>query len=145
LLVGDSTVEPTADSNPAGMAEAFQYSAANSGTSATINFYVDPSNAASAGRLGVYTNMSGTPGKLLGQASFIPKAGWDTVTLSGVKIISGRSYWLAELGTTGTLAFRDHGSGLPLSQTSTVGSTLPARWPVGRQWGSGAASFYVAG
>lgn len=77
---------------------------------------------------------------------FTPKAGWNTVTLSGVSITSGTRYWLAELGTAGVLSFRDQGWGSPDSETESVGSSLPAAWDAGSStsWASGPASFYVS-
>jgi hypothetical protein len=109
-----------------------------------INFYVDRSNTATAGKLGIYSDGKGDPGTLLRQVSFTPKAGWNRVDLSGVNIVNGRRYWLAELGTAGRLAFRDQGSGSPYSETQTVGSRLPARWSGGTRWYSGQASFYLS-
>jgi hypothetical protein len=147
LRLGESSVEPAADSNPRGTAEAFQYVARNSFTTATVNLYVDSPNTAAAGRLGIYTNgKNGNPYELLGQVKFAPVPGWNRIALPGVQVTVGRRYWLAELGTRGTLAFRDRHNDTPESQTKSVGSILPARWSTGgTHWNTGRASFYVAG
>jgi hypothetical protein len=145
LLLGQRSVEPTVDSNPKGTAQAYQYVAAQTGTSATINFYVDAANTATAGKLGIYSNSDGDPGTLLTQVSFKPKAGWNTVAVSGLDVTAGRRYWLAELGTSGTLAYRDQSGSSPYSETKVVGTTLPAHWSGGTRWHSGDASLYVGG
>jgi hypothetical protein len=147
-LVGmTATASNVVDSNPAGEAEAFQYTASTSGTSATINFYVDSSSTATAGNLGIYDDSGdGDPSSLLGQTTFTPHSGWNTVTLSGVSLTAGNTYWLAELGTSGTLKFLDVGPhNDPYSETTGTDLTsLPSTWSDGYRWDSGDASFYVA-
>jgi hypothetical protein len=150
VLVGDyQGVESNVDGNPAGVAEAFQYTAADTGTSATIHFYVDSSSTATSGELGIYEdNGHGSPGILDAQTSFTPHSGWNEVTLSGVSITRGATYWLAELGTgTGELKFRDMASPNGLySETAGTGLTaLLSSWPGGYHWNSGDASFYATG
>ncbi|HYS42696.1 MAG TPA: hypothetical protein VEM32_01840, partial [Geobacteraceae bacterium] len=145
-LLGDSVVESNVDSNIQGQAQAVQYAASHTGTSAAISFYVDPSSTATAGVLGIYTDSAGNPQSLLKQVSFTPRAGWNTVTFTGVSITSGTKYWLAELGTQGVLAFRDRGSGAATPGSSQTNLTsLPATWSTGPSWASGLESFYVSG
>ena len=144
-LAGLSSIQPTRDSNPQGIAQAYQYVASHSGTTHTISFYVDPSNTATRGALGIYRNNGGDPGTRLGRVSFTPHSGWNTVTLSGVAITAGHRYWLAEMGTTGTLRYRDHIEqeySLPYSETRTG---MPLNWVTGSRWSSGSASVYVSG
>jgi hypothetical protein len=147
VLVGDSSVESALDRNPAGRAEAFPYTAAASGTSATAGFYVDPSSRATGGQLGIYTDSGGnSPGQLLAQAAFTPAPGWNKVTLSGANIVAGRKYWLAVLGTGGQLAFRDQGSGSKSEESRQSGlKSLPSSWSDGTAWNSGQASYYISG
>lgn len=150
VLVGDyQGVESNVDGNPAGEAEAFQYTAAATGTSATVHFYVDPSGTAKTGELGIYQDDgSGDPGTLDARTSFTPRPGWNEVTLSGVSITKGDTYWLAELGTgSGELKFRDMASPSdPYSETTgTALTALPPSWPGGYRWYSGDASFYATG
>jgi hypothetical protein len=146
LLLGDSAVEANADSNAQGQAQAVQYTASKTGTSATVSFYVDSPNTATAGALGIYSDSAGNPRMLLKQVSFVPVTGWNTVTLTGVSITSGTKYWLAELGTHGVLAFRDRGSGAATPGSSQTNLTsLPATWSTGPSWASGLESFYVSG
>ena len=144
-LGGLSAVQPTMDSNPQGTAQAYQYVASRTGTTHTISFYVDSANTASAGLLGIYRNNGGDPGARLGRVAFTPHSGWNTVTLSGVSIVRGHRYWLAEMGTSGVLKYRDHIEqeySLPYSETRTG---MPLNWVTGHRWSSGSASFFVSG
>ncbi|MGL1344618.1 hypothetical protein ACSTKR_23495, partial [Vibrio parahaemolyticus] len=61
--------------------------------------------------------------------------------------VSARRYWLAILGTGGTLRFRDHSGGPCASEASsqTGLSSLPAAWHVGTQYGACPFSAYVNG
>src|SRR5206468_4128326 len=83
---------------------------------------------------GLYADSGGQPGALLGQGILnAPAAGaWDVVPMPGVSVTAGTPYWVALLGASGTLAFRDRccGSG---TSSNVVGSqktltTLPATW-----------------
>jgi hypothetical protein len=145
--VGNSTIQPSLDFNAGGTAEAFPYTAARTGSSTTISFYVDASSQATGGQLGIYTDSGwNSPGKRLGQASFHPTPGWNTVTLSGTRITSGTKYWLAVLGTGGQIAFRDQATGARSEEYQYHGLTqLPSKWKDGTAWSSGNASFYVGG
>jgi hypothetical protein len=145
--VGDNHLESVIDGDTAGTAEAFSYVAAASGKSVKVSFYVDSSNRATGGWLGIYPDSGwDSPGKLLKQASFTPTPGWNTVTLSGTSITAGRKYWLAVLGTGGQIAFRDQGYGSKDEESRQSGLTsLPSRWSDGTAWNSGLASFYISG
>ena len=151
-LVGNSTTQSASDNNPAGSAQGWSYIASASGTATSISFYADSSNAASAVKLGLYSDAGGAPGTLLDSASVSsPKAGaWNTANLTaGASLISGTKYWLAALGTGGTLAFRDSASGTGCSTvvSSKGGMTsLPQSFSTGQTWnGYCPASFYVNG
>ena len=91
FLVGDQTIETATDSNPAGVAEAFQTTATASGSLATLTVYVDAGSTASRVVAGVYTNASGHPGALLTQGTLnAPIAGaWNDIPLTSVPIASG--------------------------------------------------------
>jgi hypothetical protein len=146
-LVGDSKLEATVDGSARGRAEAFSYVAAGSGTSTTARFYVDRTNAATGGVLGIYADSGwNSPGRRLAQAGFSPVPGWNTVTLSGAQLVAGRQYWLAVVGTGGQIAFRCQGSGSKDEESRQSGlTTLPSSWSDGTAWNSGHASFYITG
>jgi len=60
LLFGDQTVESTTDTDPAGLAQSFQYTAASD-----AQIYVDGSSTAANLLVGVYSNSGGNPGSLV--------------------------------------------------------------------------------
>lgn len=148
VLLGDQTLETTVDNNIPGQAQAWPFTATSSGTGTSASFYVDSSSTATAGQVGVYADNAGAPGAKLGSASFTPARGaWNTISLSGVQITSGSQYWLAELGTSGTLAFRDRSANACSSNGSqaTNLTALPAAWGARFVWPSCPASFYLSG
>ncbi len=152
VLVGDTKVEANRDSNPAGMAEAFQYTASASGTVRKLAVYVDGSSTASKVVVGLYTNASrNTPGTLLTQGTIENpvKGAWNTVAVPDASVTAGTRYWIAVLGPagSGTLQFRDKANGTGgKTQTSaqTSLSVLPATWSPGATYYNSPMSAYAA-
>jgi hypothetical protein len=149
VRLGTQSVNPAQDSNQAGQAEAFQYTAASSGPVNQLGVYLDSNNAAGQVVLGLYTNTdANNPGTLLakGTASGEREA-WVTATIPAVTLTEGQQYWLAALAPTGqgTVNFRDVGTG-SASQTSSETSltTLPATWSPGTNWATARISGYAA-
>jgi hypothetical protein len=137
VLLGTQTVQGNLDSNATGMAEAFQYTAATSGTVNKLSVYLDASSTASRVVVGLYADNAGNPGAVLAQGTITaPVAGtFNEVAVSGAAVTAGQSYWIAVLaptGATGTVQFRDVGSGgnTQTSASSTL-SALPATWSTG--------------
>ena len=147
LLLGTSTVLPVADSNDAGSAEAFQATATSSGTAVSLLVYADAGSSARTLVAGIYTDASGHPGRLLSQGSRSPVAPgqWNQVTIPAAPLSSGQTYWIALLGTGGTLRFRDASGGGCRSENERSGSlsTLPGAWQTGAVWGSCPLSSYA--
>lgn len=147
VLLGDTSTESTTDSNPAGTAQAYQFTATASGTAATIHVYIDSSSAATHADLGIYDNSQfNQPGTALARVSFLPSAGWNSVDISGqnLSIVSGTVYWLALMGDDDTLAYRDAGSGTPASSVESGLAKMPATWSETERWDVGNASVYVS-
>jgi Domain of unknown function (DUF1929)/Bacterial Ig domain/Glyoxal oxidase N-terminus/Viral BACON domain len=147
FLLGDQAIETATDSNPAGVAEAFQTTASASGSLATLTVYVDAGSTASRVVAGVYTNASGHPGALLTQGTLnAPTAGaWNDIPLTSVPIASGTTYWIALLGPAGTIKFRDRccGKGTAAETASGTGlTTLPGTWTTGSAFKDGPFSAY---
>jgi hypothetical protein len=146
-LVGDANVEGALDDNSAGQAEAFQYTAATSGSATHLNLYVDGSSGASTVVVGLYTDNAGHPGQLLAQGTIgAPVAGtWNSTTIASTAVTAGASYWIAILGTAGTIEFRDIAGGGPGSESSaqTTLTSLPATWTSGPAWSTTSASAYA--
>src|SRR5690242_5731194 len=80
-------------------ARAFPYRAANSGTVASVTFYLAPRTAASLVKVALYSDLAGRPAKLLRTDSIrSPIAGkWNRVPINGIAVAAGRRYWLAVL------------------------------------------------
>lgn len=136
VLLGDQTIESSADSNTAGTAEAFQTTAVASGTVANLTVYLDAGSNATKVYVGLYADNSGHPGALLTQASTTtPAPGtWNNFPVSAATVTAGTRYWIAILGTgSGTPSFRDRSNGSCSSETSSQSSltALPATWTTG--------------
>jgi hypothetical protein len=149
MLLGDQTVESTADSNSSGEAEAFSYTAVASGTAGTASFYVNSGSAATSLKVGIYSNNNGHPGTLLTSGTLAsPKAAaWNLVSLSpGASLSSGTTYWIGFLGTGGSLNYKDQSAGFCSESYATAGQTnLPTTWSSGQSWPSCNMSAYVSG
>jgi hypothetical protein len=99
-LVGSAQLQPNVDSNPAGTAEAFRYTASVTGTATRLSVYLDDADTATSVTVGLYTNTAaGDPGTLLTSGTIIsPVAGrWNIVTVVGTSVRAGSDYWLALL------------------------------------------------
>jgi hypothetical protein len=147
-LLGDSNVQPAIDTDDAGLAEAFQVNASSTGTVNTLNVYVDSSSKATQVAVGLYSNVNGGPASLLGHGSTAhPVTGaWNTISVSPTNVTAGATYWIAVLGTGGTLAFRDDccGGGTPSQNSAQTNLTsLPGSWSPGAHWSDGALSAYA--
>jgi hypothetical protein len=149
MLVGDQNVESNSDQNGAGYSQAWPFTATTSGTATAIYLYADPGTTSrTTAHVGLYTNSSNNrPATLLGSGSFKPTAGsWGEATITAT-VTAGTKYWLAELGTGGTLTFRDQLNGN--CQTDVSGgslSNLPSKWGSSTMFsGYCPASIYVGG
>jgi outer membrane protein assembly factor BamB len=146
---GDTSVEPSHDSNSPGRAEAFRLTATASGTVQTISVYVDATSTATKLVAGLYTNTSsGHPGALLGRGSLsTPMIGaWNDVSISSVDVTSGATYWIAILGPSGTLQFRDNCcTGASETSSQQTLTDVPSTWTTGTRYTDGPLSAYVTG
>jgi hypothetical protein len=135
-LLGSTAYNSNSDYNPGGTAEAFQFTAGASGTAKHLWLYVEPTNAATTLHLGLYTNASNHPQTLLTSASATPTTGWNDLTVASASVTSGTKYWIAVLGTGGTMRFRDgsSSSGRAEGSAQTTLTQLPATWSTGTTW-----------
>ena len=149
VLVGDQVVRSNVDSNPAGMAEAFQYTATASGSATRLVVYVDGGSTASQVVVGLYADAGNTPGALLAQGTIAApvKGAWNTVTVPAAAVTAGTSYWIAVLGPTGagSFQFRDVPTGgrAQVSAQSNL-AALPATWSSGATYFNSPMSAYAA-
>jgi hypothetical protein len=146
-LLGDGAVEWGRDSLIAGQAEAFPFPAGTSGAAGVVHVYIDSRNTARTLIVGLYTNLNSHPGLLLTTSSLSsPQAGaWNTAAVAPVQLVSGTTYWLAVLGTGGTLRYRDRWHGPCKAETSaqTNLGALAARWRTGTLYSTCPISAYV--
>jgi hypothetical protein len=148
-LLGSATVQSAGDAEGAGSAEAFQATASASGSAVSVSIYVDSGSAATTLGAGIYTDVNGHPGTLLtkGTRSSPTSAAWNKVTVPATSLTSGTKYWIALMGTGGTLKYRDGaGSSNCHSESSSSNSltTLPATWKSGASWDSCPLSGYAS-
>jgi hypothetical protein len=147
VLVGNNNIEATSDSNSAGDAEAFKYTAAISGNSGNLSFYFAGGTATSV-KVGLYSNNNGHPGTLLssGTISSLVSGAWNSTPLApSVNISSGTIYWVAFVGVGGSVSYRDRATGTCSESYSTAGqTTLPTTWVSGSSWPSCQLSAYVS-
>lgn len=150
-LVGNAAVEANADSNGAGTAEAFQATAAGTGTATDVFVYLD-SSVPTRIVAGLYADSAGHPGALLAQGTLAtPKvSAWNDVPLtSGAGLSTGTKYWIAVLSPSGagTVRFRDRkASGASESSLATTLASLPTAWSTGHSYTDAFLSAYaVAG
>ena len=148
-LLGDQSPASYADNNPAGMAQAFTYSASASGTTTDIDLYVNTGATATKLLVGLYSDASGAPGTLLSTGSLSsPQAGaWNDVPVSSTTITQGTSYWIAVLGTGGVLNYLDTsgGTGASYVNSATGLTSLPSTYSPGHEYNVSPASAYVNG
>jgi hypothetical protein len=144
VLIGDQTVEAVPDSNGPGGAEAFQSKALGAGTVNSLVVYLDGASGASQLSAGIYADSGGQPGTLLSQGSsmILKSAAWNTIPISAINVSAGTIYWIAILGTGGTLRFRDGSGCTSVSSAQTNLTTLPSNWTSGSTWPSCPLSAY---
>jgi hypothetical protein len=149
-LVGIGTLASDIDTNTAGSAEAFVYTALASGTATELRVYLDATNSATTVIAGVYAEGSNSPTTLLASGTInAPQAGaWNSIVLSALPITQGQRYWIALLAPVGagTIKFRDTpGGDTAWGSSQTNLSTLPANWSNGANYNSSPASAYLYG
>jgi Glycosyl hydrolases family 16 len=147
LLVGSSYTQPSSDTNSAGSAQAYGYTATGSGTVSSISLDVAYGSSGTA-QVGLYTDAGGRPGSLLTSGKFTnPPSGWNTTGVGPATVTAGNAYWLAVLDLSGTVNYYDHnGSGTPAPlESSSNLTTLPSSWSSGPTWSAGPASVYASG
>ena len=110
--IGTTTVYPGAATNPAGLAQAYRFTAAPTGAVDRLNFYLDSTNTARRVEIGLYTDPSTSVGALLGSCVMIRprRNAWNSCTIGARTIAEGTDYWLAFVhpaGSRGTLKYRE--------------------------------------
>jgi hypothetical protein len=149
-LLGTTALEYGLDSNGAGTAEAFPVFATFSGQVNSLSLFVDTSNNASTIQVGVYASYYGHPSALMTRAAIqAPAPGrWNSVAVPPVQVSKGKQYWIALLGLSGYVKFRDVGGyRYCYSETSKQANltSLPSSWWTGSRWSSCVISMFGSG
>jgi outer membrane protein assembly factor BamB len=150
FLLGDQTIEASADSNTGGTAEAFRTTGTTTGTLSQLSVYVASTSAATKLVVGLYADSGGHPGTLLtqGTLSSPAKGAWVNVTVPAASVTAGATYWIAILSPSGagTIQFRDKsGGGASETSSSSTLTALPATWTTGARYTDGPLSAYGSG
>jgi PKD domain len=148
-LLGDTAVETHGDYLRAGHAKAFSFQASISSSGELAHVYLAGRNSARTVNIGLYSNVAGSPGSLLGSGTITnaQSGAWNTVSLTPTALVGGATYWLAVLGENGTLRFNDRSNGPCVSQADaqTGLQALASSWSAGGTSSTCPISAYVTG
>ncbi|HEY6886160.1 MAG TPA: choice-of-anchor D domain-containing protein, partial [Solirubrobacter sp.] len=153
-LGGAAVVGTNASSADPGAGEAYQITGAVSGAVSRLRLYVDGSSTATQLVLGLYSDLGGAPGALLGtgSATTVAKGAWNEVSLATpIAMTAGATYWFGlvnPVGSGGTLVWRDRAGGIGGNEQTSFSrtlSTLPASWVALGRWTDGPVSGYALG
>jgi len=148
VVLGNSQILSSLDSNDSGMAEAFPVTANATGQINSLWVFLDSSNTAQSVWIALYTSNSGHPRALLTQANITnPVPGmWNTAAVPAIQVRQGARYWLALLGLNGQVRFHD-GTSSCYSETSRLRNlqSLPQTWWSGSRWSTCIVSMFAAG
>lgn len=148
-LLGDKTKERTVSRQAPGQARATPFRALRSGTTTAAKLFIARGDHASVVHLAVYGSSRGRPGALLTSGTKRRPAAraWNTVDLHKTRLVAGHVYWIALLGSGGTLAYESRANGRCLSRSedrSKLGA-LPRHWSSGGSSDACPISAYVVG
>jgi hypothetical protein len=147
-LLGQHKVMPVTQRRAAGRISAFRFVATASGNARAAHVYVARANRARNIIVGLYSDWAGHPRRLLATAAFAhPRPGWRAAGLARRGLRRGRTYWLAVLGSGGTLVYRTR-TGRGCRNELAAQRRLrrpPARWRVGDTKAGCSLSAYITG
>lgn len=147
-LLGQRKVMPATQRRAAGRIFAFRYVARATGNIRAAHVYVARANRARRVVVGLYSNRAGHPRRLLARAALThPRPGWRTVRLARRRLHQKTTYWLALLGSGGTLAYRVRTGRGCHSEVAAQRDLRrpPARWRVGGARAGCSLSAYLTG
>src|ERR1700733_6848857 len=151
MLVGNQQMESSGDSNGSGLAQAFEYTASASGSTSSIDVYVNSGTTATKVSVGVYSNSGGKPGSLLASGSIAsPKAGaGNALSVGSASITQGTPFCLCLPRAGGQRNYPDStgqsGAAASYVESSSGLTSLPANYAPGDEWSASPASFYAMG
>jgi hypothetical protein len=149
-IVGTEAIQPTADSNDAGVAEAFRTTAGLTGTVGYLFVYLDGASTATELVAGLYSDAAGKPGTLLTSGRLAsPQAGaFNKIVVPNAPVTAGNTYWIAVLGPAGkagSVRFRmTLGGGRAETSAQSTLTDLPGSWSTGATYSDGPLAAYGA-
>jgi hypothetical protein len=110
-----------------------------------LRIFLDAGSSASSVVVGLYSSAGAHPGTLLTSGTILsPAAGQNNeVSVPAAAVVAGQTYWLAVLGPSGTVKFRDRGAvaaGSSETSQQTALGALPASWTTGATFSDGLLS-----
>src|SRR4051794_11901424 len=94
-----------------GTARAKRLSATGSGLAKRLQVHVARGSTLHRLRGGIYADRRGHPGRLLGAGvTSVTRRGWVSISLTPVRVVAGRHYWIAPLPAPGVLRSRRRGA-----------------------------------
>ena len=151
FVVGDPSVESTMQSYPQGVPLAFNITPQQSKTVTNIQVYLDASSTATGLIAGIYTiDANGNPAVqwTSGPLTSVTPGVWNSIPVAKLSLNAGQSYWIAILGSGGTVNLRTQpttGSGLMAVSASSNLTNVPNTWNAGSISTIGSVSVYGAG
>ena len=149
VLLGDTSVEKTGSSAAKGRAEVFPVADKVAGTASAISVYIPAHHSARMLIAGLYGDKAGHPAKLLasGMVATTPAGAWAKVSIKPVDLKKGTAYWVALMGRSSSVSFRNGAAGTCDSQLSKQNAmaALPSSWSQGRTTGKCPLSAFVTG
>ena len=128
-------------SQSSGYFELEKFQAVAAGTLKSIRVYF----AGGSGnvKVAIYSDSSGSPNALLASATAACSAGWNTISVSDVSIVSGTYYWLAHITDCGFLRAVSSGGVAKYKFTSYSKFSFPN--PAGSGFSSDDCTYALAG
>ena len=148
LLLGEEQVKAGSASLASGESEAFQFRARNTGATSVVHVYVGIRNTATTLVAGVYSSSGVSPGALLttGTLRTVRGGGWNTIPVSSAELLAGSNYWLAVLGSGGSLRIREREQGSCSAVTTSLRSNaLASTWRTSTHGRTCPVSAFVTG
>jgi hypothetical protein len=132
LLLGNARLESHHDTLGAGRWAAFRFRASAGGSGRWVNLFVDRRTRSKSVQIAIYRDSHGHPGaRMTSGSKRAPVAGgWNHIAVKAVRLVRGHDYWLAIVGTGGSLSYRDRTKGSCDSyQSAHQGlGALPMHW-----------------
>src|ERR1700722_11095346 len=93
MLLGNTTLGPTWDTNSSGNAQSWVYTATQSGTVTDVQVYITSADASTSLTVGLYSTSAIKPSALLSAGSApLKKAAWNDITIGSAKVAAGTKY-----------------------------------------------------